>query len=169
MALSPSDIGFLIWSISCFSFFCLLVLYDGCHKKDLHLISGVYCVYLLSHTIAGIMQIMDSHLHSTFLSYIMIILLSLAACVYLIMAILFTFIPLNKHVEPVVKYGIPLLYSCFVVALIFVPQSQTNILLFALYLPCALFAGYTTSNKDTKHLNLHVVYISINFRNNWNG
>ena len=109
--MDSSSIGYIIWGLSCFFGFCFLTLYDGYYKRDIHVISQVYCIYLLCQTVGSIIQIVNSSVGSQFLSYCFTILLSFAACVYAIIAILFILVPIKyKNTEKLIKYGIPSIY-----------------------------------------------------------
>lgn len=142
MTLTSGAVGCIIWGFSCFIAFCFLTFYDGIYKGNINIISRIYCIYLFCQTIGSLIQIINSSSNSQVLSYIFVILLSFAACVYGVIAILFIFVPLKKykHMEKLIKYGIPSIYLCFIIILIIIPSEFKSILLFSLYLPCAIFA-----------------------------
>ena len=141
--MDSGSIGYIIWGLSCIFGFCFLTLYDGYYKRDIHVISRDFCVYLLCQTIGSIIQIINSSARSQFLSYCFTILLSFAACVYAIIAILFIFVPIKyKHTGKLIKYGIPSIYVCFMISLIIIAPKFKSILLFSFYLPCAVCAYF---------------------------
>lgn len=140
MAFDSGDVGQLIWGFSCLIGFSFLMLYDGYYKQNINIITRIYSLYLLFQTIGAMITIINSFSNSTFLSYFYVILLSLAACVYAVLAIILTFIPLKYDIIKLIKYGLTSIYLCFIIILIIIPPSQKMVALFCLYLPSASFA-----------------------------
>ena len=140
MGLSSADIGYIIWGTSCFCGFCSLALCDGHCIRNMEAISGVYSIYLLSHFFAAIVTVTNSYIHSLVLSYSLLILLSFAAFIYLMIAMLFVFVPLQYDTNKMMKYAMPSLFVCFVIGLVLLSRSEATILLFCLYCPCAVCA-----------------------------
>ena len=146
MALSSGNIGWIFWGLSCLCGFCYLVIYDGCFKKKSQVISNIYGMYLFCHIVLSILTIINSTANTgntSILYYINIIVTSFAACVYIVLASLWSLSPPGYRVDRFIKYGIPTVYLLFLFGLVLLSRESANYLLFALYLMAAMFAYVT--------------------------
>ena len=62
MPLSPNSVGFIIWAISCTLAASFLLIYDGCYKQNINIISKLYASYLIIQSMASILKIINNEL-----------------------------------------------------------------------------------------------------------
>lgn len=142
MAVSSEAIGWSIWGTCCFCAFCYLVIYDGYFKKNSQVISNIYGVYLFCSFLVSMLIVADYEANtgdSYVLYYSRLILLGIAACTYIVLALLWILSPLKYRVDILIKFGIPILFVLFVIGLFVVPTESAVYILAALYTPSSIF------------------------------
>jgi len=146
MTVSSGIVGTLVWGMSCLGGFCYLIIHDGCGyllQGNVHIISNIYEVYLFCQFVCSLLNIINSTINSTALTYIYVILMSFAAYSYMVLPVLWTLGPSGYRVDRVITFILPIIYCAFLIALILVSEQYALYVLFALYLPAASSA-YTS-------------------------
>jgi len=147
--LSIDQTGHLIWGLSCLFTAGCLISFDGCYKKDIRIISGLWITFLFIQFMTSTLFIVNDNnsTPSDTLLYITLCIFTFGGNIFLALSSILFLSPLHKN--QLMRYFIilvlPVIYLSFVVVLFFIgrddPQNEQFEKIQASYLyyiPCTL-------------------------------